>query len=126
MGWSVGTAMLVLFLIRCLHFAGKTEINFHAKIWIQGQNPDLDHVMNLWRWTIATAWLVPVCGIATGATTRDPLTATALHAALLFVLCVVESTYSHTIHDALSDLSSSDGERQSLLIDSDSATTMVA
>jgi hypothetical protein len=82
--------------------------------------------MNLWWWTIATAWLVPVGGIATGATTRDPLTATALHAALLFVLCVVESTYSHTIHDVLSDLSNSDGERQSLLVDSTTVTPMVA
>jgi hypothetical protein len=126
MGWSVGTAMLVLFLIRRLHFAGKTEIHFNDKIWIQGQNPDLDRVMNLWFWTMGTAWLVPVCGIATGATTRDPLTATALHATLLFVLCVVDSTYSHAIHDALSDLSNSDGGRQSLLDDSTSATTVVA
>jgi hypothetical protein len=126
MGWSVGAALLVLFLIRCLHFASKTEIHLKNKIWIQGQNPGLDRVMNLWWWTVGTVWLVPVFGIATGAMTRDPLTATTLHAALLFVLCVVESTYSHTIHDALSNLSNSDGERQSLLVDSTSANAMVA
>jgi hypothetical protein len=74
---------------------------------------------------MGTVWLVPVCGIATGVTTRDPLTATTLHATLLFVLSVVESAYSHTIHDALSDLSNSDGERQ-LLVDSTSATAMIA
>jgi hypothetical protein len=115
MGWGSGSALFLLLLIRYLHHGGKTEIHFHNKVWVHGQNPGIDRVAALWWSTTAIAWLLPIVGIATGVTTRDPLSATAMHAALVFLLCLIESFYSHTIEVALSNLPDAEGERQPLV-----------
>jgi low temperature requirement protein LtrA len=115
MGWGSGSALFLLFVIRYLHHGGKTELRFGNKVWVHGQNPDTDRVAALWWWTIGIAWLLPFVGIATGVTTRDPLSATTMHAALLFLLCLIESFYSHTIEVALSNLPDAEGERQPLV-----------
>lgn len=116
MGCSVSAALLVLFGIRRLHYGGKTEFHFGDKLWIQGENPRIDRVAAIWWWTVGLAWLLPLIGLETGVTTHDPLRATALHATLLFLLCLVESSYSHMIEDSLANIpDSGEGENQALL-----------
>lgn len=116
LGWGVGAALLILFIIRYLHFGGRSELNFGNKILVFGQHPNLDRILNIWWFQVAIAWPIPFIGIATGVTTRDPLVSMALHAGLLFVLCVVESFYSHTLEDKVAvQCPTSEGERQPLV-----------
>lgn len=115
MGLSVEAALLALFVIRWLHHGVKAELRFGNKLWVYGQNPGIDRIGTVWWWTVGVAWILPFLGLATGATTRDPLSATALHAALLLLLCLVESSFSHMIEDALSNLPNEHNEQQALL-----------
>lgn len=116
LGWGVGAALLILFIIRYLHFGGRSELNFGNKVLVFGQHPNLDRILNIWWFQVAIAWPIPFIGIATGVTTRDPLVSMALHAGLLFVLCVVESFYSHTLEDKVAvQCPTREGERQPLV-----------
>ena len=119
LGFGVGTALLLLYILRYLHHGGRREIHFGKHTLVFGEHADLDRIASIWWYTVACAWPLPFIGSATGWTMRDPLTSLAQHALLLFVLCVMESIYSHTITRALEtrDLRRGGGEGQPLLAD---------
>ena len=117
LGWGVGAALLVLYLIRLLHFGGRSELHFGNSTLVYGQRPDLDRIATIWWIQVAIAWPIPFIGVALGVTTHDPFSCLALHAGLLFLLCVVESFYSHTLEKAVADQCPArhEGERQPLV-----------
>lgn len=119
LGFGVGTALFLLYIMRYLHFGGRSELHFGSKILVYGEYADLDRIASIWWWTVFCAWPLPFIGIATGCTTRDPLESVALHALLLFALCVTESFYSHTLSDALETRTPRrrEGEEQPLLVE---------
>jgi low temperature requirement protein LtrA len=107
MGIGVGGALALLLLMRYLHYGGRTTFSFgHNMMFRWGDRFDLDRIASIWWFTMGVAWLLPFWGIATGVTTGDPLISTALHAGLLFVLCIAESTFTHMIIEGLQDRSS--------------------
>lgn len=113
MGGGVGVFLLLLFFLRYLHYGGKPAIHFGHKVLRSGEHPDLDLVATAWWSTVGFAWVLPFLGIATGTTMKSPVAAIAWHAIYLFVLCVLESTFSHKIEDGLSHETSA-GEHQHL------------
>ena len=100
MGYGVGSALIVLFIMRYLHYGGKDGINFGNRVLNYGQDASLDKIASYWWWTVGIAALLPCVGVFTGMTLQlEPLPLAGVHAALLFVLCVFESYYSHLLQD---------------------------
>ena len=103
MGYGVGSALLLLFIMRYLHYGGRDGINFGGdKVLYYGRDPALDQIAMFWWWTVGVAALLPFVGVLTGVTLRmDPLILTSVHAGLLFWLCAIESYYSHLLQDGV-------------------------
>jgi low temperature requirement protein LtrA len=116
MAYSTSGALLTLLFMRMLHYAGKKDIVVGAHILRTGVNPTLDRLIKIWWWTVGVAWMIPIVGLWTGLTAEKPLVATSVYSGLLFVLCVVESAYTHILNSILA------GEAEPK---SDQATTLL-
>jgi hypothetical protein len=97
MSFGVGTALLLNFCIRLLHHGGKAQIKFGAYVHVSGSNTKINCIATLWWYTLGVLSLSPFIFYFLGITTRDPVQTTMYHAGLVFGLCFIESTYSHTI-----------------------------
>jgi hypothetical protein len=102
-GYSVGCSILCMVGMRYLHYGGKDTLNFGHRVFQLGQNQRLDLMVKFWWRTVGIAAILPMVGLWTGFTFRhnSPLALVAAYATLLFVLCAVESYYSHQIQDCL-------------------------
>ena len=118
MGWGIGTSLLILLGIRLLHYGGRAELQFGEHTVILSESPEIKRITEIWWATIAAATPLPFIGVATGLTTRDPLTSLALHALLLFSLCWLESFYTHRLTDILALESQSTLEERQHLVHS--------
>jgi low temperature requirement protein LtrA len=93
-GISVGSGLILLFGIRVLHHGGKRDLQFGEYILHMGDNPVLDRVVNTWWWTFALASLLP---FFMSLTMKDPVLLMSSNAMLLFLLCIMESSFVHFI-----------------------------
>ena len=114
MGYSVGIALLILFILRRLHFGGKKELSFGDKIVRYGEDYRVDLTSSIWWSVFAIAWTLPFLGVVTGLTTKDALSSIQYHAVFLFILCFVETFFSHILYELLHESNPATRERQGL------------
>jgi low temperature requirement protein LtrA len=97
MSFGVGLTLTLIFLIRYLHYGGKTELAIGEYMWTVGTHPVLDRITTIWWWLIGLSSQIPLVWYVAGLTTRDPLSATAYHALLVFAICLMETSITHSI-----------------------------
>jgi len=103
MGCSVSAALLIVWLIRVLHYGNREAIYFGPKMLVFGNNSWHDTLALTWWWVVALCWILPLMGVLTGITTHNPIVSMSLHSGLLFGLCVMESSYTHYFSSVLPD-----------------------
>jgi Bacterial low temperature requirement A protein (LtrA) len=101
MSFGVGMTLLVNFVIRLLHHGWKKQLTFGNHVHVFGSNPMMTRIAMIWWYTIGTVCLIPFVWYFTGITTKDPTTTTAYHAGLVFMLCFIESSYTHILLDLI-------------------------
>jgi low temperature requirement protein LtrA len=88
---SVGCSVLFLFGLRLIHYAG---------IYPTGlEPPDAIRLMYVWWGVIAAAALMPFGGLILHI--DDPTHSIAMYASFVFLLCLVESTFTHILEPYL-------------------------
>ena len=97
MSLGVGVTLTIIFFIRYLHFGGKTQLVIGNYMWTVGSHPVMDRITTIWWWTIGLSSQLPFLWYCAGITIRDPLTATAYHALLVFAICLIETSITHSI-----------------------------
>jgi low temperature requirement protein LtrA len=119
MGYGVSVSLLILLFIRLMSHGGKATVQFGPQmVYTKGADPIVDRIASIWWTVFGVAWFPPLVGVVTEWTPRDPLGATALHAFLVLVLCVVESAFTHIIAERLTAAPcpvSTPGERHALI-----------
>jgi hypothetical protein len=101
MSLGVGVTLTLIFFIRYLHFGGKTQLVLGHYMWTVGTNAVLDRITTIWWWTIGLSSQIPFVWYWIGTTTQAPLSATVYHALLVFVICLVETSITHSIVGAI-------------------------
>ena len=114
-GWSVGTALLVLLLIRLCHYGGREEIRFGKSMLRYGMDPVLDRIAHIWWSTFGCIWMLPFLGVHYRITTSGPVTALSAHVMLLVGLVVIETFFSNAVHHRFDRLQRNIGEHQILV-----------
>ena len=115
MGLGVGAAFVTLFFIRYMHYGNKSEFHVGTKLVCVGKDPKLDCLVNTWWWTFGVACVLPFLSLYF--TTGHALLATALYAGLVFLLCILETTYTHLIMKRLdaADENTEEGEQEAMI-----------
>lgn len=100
MGYGVGASILVMFGMRYLHYGGRGHINFGTQCLYFGVDPHLDRLANTWWATVFLAGILPILGTVSGWTTQfDPIALLGIHAGWVFLLVLMESSFSHALQD---------------------------
>jgi hypothetical protein len=97
MSFGVGTSLWCNFVIRLLHHGGKRHLRFGNHKHVFGTNVNMDRIAMIWWYTIAILSFVPFIWYLFGVATHDPMTTTLYHSGLVFVLCFMESTFTHSL-----------------------------
>jgi low temperature requirement protein LtrA len=84
---SVGCSLLFLFGMRLLHYSGVVPSG--------SEPPHAIRLMYIWWGVFALSTLLPFLGLIFKI--RDPVTSIATYAGFLFVLCFVESSFTHVL-----------------------------
>lgn len=101
MGCGVGAALLTLFLIRYLHYGNKSEFYIGEKLVKRGADAQVDRIVQIWWWTVGVAGFIPFLMLSV--TNGHALFATAFYAGLVFLLCILETSYTHFFGKRLSE-----------------------
>jgi len=89
LGLAVGISMMILFGMRCCHYAGRLPR--------PNDPPDVRLLMWIWWAVFAVFSVIPFFFVWA----TSPMTALALYSSLLLILCVVESWFTHVLEKHL-------------------------
>jgi len=116
MGLGVGAALVTLLFIRYMHYGNKSEFYVGDHLVRVGVDPVMDRLLNIWWWTVGVAAVIPFVTLPW--TTGHPLVATAIYAGLVFLLCILETSYTTYIGIRLERDEVSTKEEQEAIVDS--------
>jgi len=103
MSYAVSFGLFSLFLMRYLHYGGRTCLNFGQYQMKYGDDQFIDAVTMIWWWTFGIAVFIPLMAIFSAGELlkQDSLLLIGSHAVFLFVLVLLETFYTHIIQDSL-------------------------
>jgi low temperature requirement protein LtrA len=89
LGLSIAAALLILFLMRYLHYGGMDRYP------LPDYPPNVKALFNAWWVLLGVAWVIPIlCVLEQWA---DPVTYMSVYASLLFVLTLAETSFTHVL-----------------------------